>query len=571
MSPMPTPRFVTTWIPPTASLSIALLLASLLSSCALQSPSDHSFRAYLGQQSNNLTTQQQTAVNEFLANGALNEQQQGIIQNQLGHYTVARYGDEAIQSLIEFVAIPTYRQADVEQHENPEFKKLAAAIKAKAEQFGLQFRNIDDRVYEVTLAGASDELVGLHAHADVVQVNPDNWVLENGTQLDPFKVTTIDGRMYGRGTEDDKNGIVATLYAMRVIKDENLPLERTFKLLIDTTEETTGDAIPYYFERNPTPQYNLAMDGSYPVVIAEKGYGLVMTDFPVTEASGKGIEFTSLTGGLATNQIPKAASTTIKADDLIATQESLRQAADQFISQHGGNFTMEIIRQDHQLELTVTGVSAHSSDPASGINPVARLLVFIDQVNNSIKVQQNHITRAAQYAAQNWGLNFYAEKMGVDFSHPFMGPLTNALTLVDLNQERLQLAVNLRVPEGKPTATLKQEIEQNLITWSNARGIDFDLQINIAEPMFRNPKGAWVNALLDVASNNLNIPREFAASAGATSVHNLPNGVQFGLSMPGVKYTGHNANEFKTVEQFLLDLQVVTEMIVKVGQLPELD
>jgi hypothetical protein len=37
--------------------------------------------------------------------------------------------------------------------------------------------------------------------------------------------------------------------------------------------------------------------------------------------------------------------------------------------------------------------------------------------------------------------------------------------------------------------------------------------------------------------------------------------VQFGLAMPDVKYTGHNDNEFKTTEQFLLDLQIVTEMM----------
>ena len=63
------------------------------------------------------------------------------------------------------------------------------------------------------------------------------------------------------------------MYAMKVIKEEKLPLARTFKLLVDTTEETAGDAIPYYFERNPVPQYNLALDGGYPVVIAEKARG----------------------------------------------------------------------------------------------------------------------------------------------------------------------------------------------------------------------------------------------------------------------------------------------------------
>ena len=67
------------------------------------------------------------------------------------------------------------------------------------------------------------------------------------------------------------------------------------------------------------------------------------------------------------------------------------------------------------------------------------------------------------------------------------------------------------------------------------------------------------------------MPREFGSSSGGTSVHNLPNGVQFGLAMPHEKYTGHNANEFKRVEQFLLDMQIITEMIARVGQLPSLE
>jgi len=73
-----------------------------------------------------------------------------------------------------------------------------------------------------------------------------------------------------------------------------------------------------------------------------------------------------------------------------------------------------------------------------------------------------------------------------------------------------------------------------------------------------------------VASENLGMKSEFGTSAGATSVHELPNGVQFGLARPEAKYTGHTDGEFKTVDQFLLDLQIVTEMMGRVGQLPKL-
>ena len=101
--------------------------------------------------------------------------------------------------------------------------------------------------------------------------------------------------------------------------------------------------------------------------------------------------------------------------------------------------------------------------------------------------------------------------------------------------------------------------------------IDFDVDYFFkSEPMYRNPQGIWVNTLLDVASESLDIERKFGSSAGGTSAKTLPNGVQFGLALKSEKYTGHNANEFKTVNQFLLDLQIVTEMIMAIGHLQEL-
>jgi len=77
--------------------------------------------------------------------------------------------------------------------------------------------------------------------------------------------------------------------------------------------------------------------------------------------------------------------------------------------------------------------------------------------------------------------------------------------------------------------------------------------------------------LLDIATENLDLPREFGSSSGTTSIHDLPNGVQFGLAVPGEKYTGHNANEFKTIDQFLLDLRIVSETMVRLGQMRELE
>ncbi|MDR8384235.1 dipeptidase [Pseudomonas sp. JL2] len=510
------------------------------------------------------------AISTFLDNKPLTAEQQNEIHRLLGLYARVKYGNAATETLRELVAIPTFRKDGVAQHENPEFLKIADKIKRLALAFNLDFRNIDNRVYEISLHGSGDEVVGIHAHADVVPVTPENWVLKDGTRLDPFKVTLVGDRMYGRGTEDDKNGIVVALYAMKIIKEEKLPLARNFKLLVDTTEETTGDAIPYYFERNPTPNYNLALDGGYPVVIAEKGYGTVMANFARRAAQGKGAEITAMIGGLATNQIPSTSVATFVGDQPAELAATLQKAASAYAKGNGGDFQVTTAVVGKDVKLTFTGVSAHSSEPESGVNPVARMLDFINSLEGKVALKHNHITDAARYAADNWGLDYLGSKLGIGFSDAFMGPLTASLTYVGMDDKAFKLAVNLRVPVGKPTEAIKAEITDKLAAWSKKTEVAVAFDYSIDEPMYRNPDGEWVKALLAVASENLGMEHKYGTSAGATSVHDLPNGVQFGLAMPDVKYTGHNDNEFKTVEQFLLDLQIVTEMMGRIGQLPKL-
>ncbi|MNG81886.1 Beta-Ala-Xaa dipeptidase [compost metagenome] len=508
-------------------------------------------------------------LSAYLANKPLNVEQQNEINRLLGLYSRIKYAKAATETLRELVAIPTFNVEGVPQHENPQFLKIADKIKALAEGFGLTFRNIDNRVYEITL-GEGKEVVGIHAHADVVPVNPDNWKLPDGTRLDPFKVTLVGDRMYGRGTEDDKNGIVVALYAMKVAKDEKLPLARQLKLLVDTTEETSGDAIPYYFERNPTPDYNLALDGGYPVVIAEKGYGTVMASFAKRAGSGKGAEITHLSGGLATNQIPTTSVATLSSDKPAELAASLQQAGADYVQRNGGDFSIDAKVVGNDVLLTVTGVSAHSSEPQTGVNPVARMLVFIDGLGKQVPLKHNHFTDAARYATDNWGLDYFGKKLGVGFEDAFMGPLTASLTFVGIDDKGLKLAVNLRIPKGKPVATIQDELTEKLGQWTHASHVPVTFDYSLDQPMYRNPEGEWVKALLAVASENLGMKHAFDSSAGATSVHDLPNGVQFGLAMPNVKYTGHNDNEFKTVEQFMLDLQVVSEMVARIGQMPKL-
>src|SRR5436190_5478206 len=69
------------------------------------------------------------------------------------------------------------------------------------------------------------------AHTDVVGVQPEKW------SHPPFSAALADGFVYGRGTVDDKDNVVAALMTMLLIKRLNLPLDRDVIFLAEAGEE----------------------------------------------------------------------------------------------------------------------------------------------------------------------------------------------------------------------------------------------------------------------------------------------------------------------------------------------
>ena len=64
--------------------------------------------------------------------------------------------------------------------------------------------------------GDSGELWGALSHADIVPAG-------KGWSVPPFTAERKDGKVFGRGTEDDKGPLVAVLYAMAAIKACRMP------------------------------------------------------------------------------------------------------------------------------------------------------------------------------------------------------------------------------------------------------------------------------------------------------------------------------------------------------------
>ncbi|MEO7655416.1 MAG: M20/M25/M40 family metallo-hydrolase [Sphingomicrobium sp.] len=73
------------------------------------------------------------------------------------------------------------------------------------------------------------------AHMDVVEAKRSDWV------LDPFQFVEKDGYFYGRGTSDDKQGVIGSSAALFKLRSEGFKPDRDILVYFTSDEETEGE------------------------------------------------------------------------------------------------------------------------------------------------------------------------------------------------------------------------------------------------------------------------------------------------------------------------------------------
>jgi predicted dipeptidase len=494
------------------------------------------------------------------------------IARLLGLYNRLQNQQAVIASIGTMVAIPTVRNVQVPPHESAPIIEFGKLVEKMAGDFGLAYRNVDNRIFEVSLKGKGTEEFGILTHADVVPAVLSEWVLDDGTRLDPFKMTRVGDFLYGRGTIDDKGSIAAVLYAMKAVKDSGLPIERSIRLMIETTEETGGDAMQYYRAKTQLPAYNIVLDSKYPAVVAEKGSGALKVLFPAETADGASTAITAMAGAASANAISQTATATLKGGDLAGVLAKLEAAKPAFLQKYeaqGGKFAIDIARGADSIELKVTGVSAHGSRPEEGVNPLPRLALFLEE--SGVPLAANQYLKAAKYIDALYGTGYLGEKMGLGYADDFMGPLTLSPNLVRMgNDGRLEVTVNVRMPRGRTPDELKAQVTSKVNAWASANNVKLDVVYDQGNWMARDPKGAWLSTLLDIYGDTTGLEAKPVPTAGSTTAKLMPNAINFGPAMPGKKYTAHNAKEYKEVPDLDADMQMFTEMLVRIGNLQQM-
>ncbi|GKS91804.1 dipeptidase [Acidovorax sp. SUPP2539] len=496
------------------------------------------------------------------------------ISRLLGLYNRLHHHTAVIDTTAKMVAIPTVRADKVPPHEDRAIIAFGTLVEGMAKDFGLQYRNVDNRIFEVKLPGTGTEEFGILTHADVVPVVADEWVLDDGTRLDPFKLTRVGGNLYGRGSIDDKGSIAAVLYAMKAVKDSGLPMARTIRLMVETTEETGGDAMKYYRAKTQLPEYNIVLDSKYPAVVAEKGSGALRASFalaPAAAVPAGAVTIAAMAGAASANAVPQTATARLTGGDLAAAAQRLGAAREAFIAKYagqGGPFAIDIVQDGAALTVKVTGTSAHGSRPEEGVNPLPRLALFLQE--SGVPLAANGYASAVRYIADLYGTDYLGRTMGLAYSDDFMGPLTMSPNLVREKDGKVDVLVNVRMPRGSTADVLTKATAARIQAWGAQAGVAVEVDHSQGEWMARDPKGAWLSTLLNTFGDTTGLEAKPVPTAGSTTAKLMPNAINFGPAMPGKKYTAHNAKEFKEVADLDADMQMFTEMLVRIGNLPQM-
>jgi dipeptidase D len=217
------------------------------------------------------------------------------------------------------------------------------------------------------------------------------------------------------------------------------------------------------------------------------------------------------------------------------------------------------------LKITVKGVSAHSSEPESGVNAIAHL----SELFKNVALENNSDGQLIKFVNQLIGLDIHGKQFGnIAYEHEFMGPMSVAPTVIERDGNALTLAINARRPVGKDENLLKAQINSAIKEWETANNVTLTkVETIIGTPMLLD-NAPHAQKLLDIFKHFTGDEQaDFVSIGGGTNAKLFDNAVSFGPSMPGKRYTGHSEHEFITLEQLALNLRMYTAMMIELGNM----
>ena len=378
-----------------------------------------------------------------------------------------------------------------------------------AQELGFKTVNLDNYCGYAEM-GEGEEIVGIAGHLDIVPVGGD-WT------YDPFVLTRKGDSVYGRGTTDDKGPVIEALYAMKLLRDSGVKLNKRVRLIMGCNEETGSKCMKHYNEVAEELSCGFTPDANFPCIHGEKGHMSMM-------AYSKNTKIISMNGGFVSNAVCDNCTTVIPAEARL--KEKLEAAFSQTKLQE-----YKVTEENGTLTIYAKGVPAHASTPTLGINAAGVTCQCLEEAgfeDDFVKFYNSHI-----------GTDCDGSGVGLKFADEY-GDLTFCNGIVKTQDGVISCTIDIRVP-----VTLKadqvREMCQGRLEDENGR-----IEIGtIGNPLFFPRESPLVNALykayVDVTGDTENKPMVIG---GGTYAKSLKNIIAFGPEKLGIDYHIHGADEF---------------------------
>ncbi|CYU62032.1 dipeptidase PepV [Streptococcus suis] len=448
--------------------------------------------------------------------------------------------DEFLADLFDLLRINSERddsQADAQHPFGPGPVRALDKFLEIAQRDGYPTKNVDNYAGHFEF-GEGDEVLGIFGHLDVVPAG-------SGWNTDPYEPQIIDGKLFARGSSDDKGPTMACYYGLKIIKELGLPTSKKVRFIVGTDEESGWADIDYYFEHVglPLPDFGFSPDAEFPIINGEKGNITAYLHF-AGENSGAA-KLHSFTGGLRENMVPESATAIISGD--LAYLDS--KLAD-FTAAYGLKADAETL-ENGQVQVTVIGKSAHGSTPEEGVNGATYLAKFLNQFafDGAAKA---YLDLAGQVLLEDHD----AKKLGVAIYDEQMGALSmNAgVFKFDETSSDNTIALNFRYPKNTNPETIKAGLEK--------LGVEaVSLSAHGHTPHYCPIDDPMVATLLSVYEKHTGLKGHEQVIGGGTFGRLLKRGVAYGAMFPGDINTMHQANEFIEVEQLYRAATIYAEAI----------
>ncbi len=392
--------------------------------------------------------------------------------------------------------------------------------------------------------GEGEDYVGVLGHLDVVPEG-DGW------NYPPYGAEIHDGKIFARGSMDDKGPIMAALYGLKAIKDEGLKLSKRVRIIFGTNEETGSQEIHHYLAKEKPPVAGFTPDAEYPIIYAEKGITIfnIVKDLNI-KSSGK-VTIKYIKGGQRPNMVPDYCEAGIVVDNV----DNFISNVHNYASEKGVNIKAEA--KDGMAVVKSYGVSAHGSLPQHGVNAIMQLFAFL----GTIDMGKCDIADFVAFMNKYVGMDVYGKSFGVGLEDKASGKLSFNVGVVSMDEKQVKVMLNLRYPVTFKCEDMMNPFNKTL-EGTGIRVEDFEHQA----PLYFPEDHPLIKALQKVYTEQTGKEATLLAIGGGTYAKEMPNIVAFGPIFPGKPDLDHQANEYIEVEDLVLNAKIYAHAIYELAK-----